>query len=1782
MKFRNPWKKSSAILFLCLVSIGIAGIGYFSFHSSQPVSPSNPAPALPAQPDSRYTSLTAALAPGPATPDSQVLPSAAKPRKPVRPTVQRTDSTTAKQAADRILAHFGRMQQRMANQPSKPMSGLPRATGPNVLNPEQQKAIDQMLADLGSGAVLHMDNVSGTLRHLEGDLKKLVDDSAAYQAARERLDHAGMAVALASEIKRVLNIQNPAEEFQAERIQHDELGMTHVILQQEYRGVPIWGAEIGVHFSAGHDPVRMAGVYSATPVNMPIPEVEISLETAVAKAQEAVGHPGPHLVPPRAQRMIYWDIDRAPVMCYNVDMTPNFQESWEIFISTADGSVVHKYNKVMTAAATGTAPDLKGTPRTMHCWESQGQYYAIDTTLPMYKPGQSQPPDPTKLTGALYLMDFRNADPNAQELRIYDVVTNNVNQWDPTAVSLMHNFRLTEDYYRKTFNYNSIDNNGMNIWAIIHWRFPTGQGGSTSDNACWNPGIKGMQFGDGEQYDGGILPHDLDTVAHEYTHGITNFTSNLIYENQSGALNEHFSDFFGCMVDRDNWLHGEETINVPGKIALRDLSNPGNPQVASPNPATMAEYKHLTLEQDHGGVHINMGIPCYMSYLLAEGLNGGIGKDKTERILFRCMTQYLTQRSQFIDYRRLCINAAQDLYGEAEATAVKNAFDAVGITDGGGGGTPPSTPGTPTRGNEAVLFLLADSTAGYDFFRDDFYYMLILNAAGNNQLAASRYVAGTRPATSGDGQWGVYVGWDNNVYWTDGQSEEQWTEEGIVRTLAMSKNLRYIAFTTINYDNFIYLIDIHSKTVSEVKLQVQLQSAGMGDLYFADVLTFNFRGDHLFYDGVAAVKLQSGQNIDAWGIYGLRLSDLSNFEFLAPLSGQQIGDPIFSHTNDALLLADMDLVENEQVTANVVSIDINQQKIGLLLKNTELLAKPSFRGDDKSILVRLIDQNHQNYLLVEGKLAADNLSVDTQNLQLVFSSNEAITYPFGFRIGEYTAQEGKIAVPARLDFGTVPVQAIAEQTLSITNQGNADLDVLNIAFEGENSGRFAHNGNAQKIPPGAQYQFQVACQPLQEGPVQAAMRIRSTDMNQPEVTVQLTAVGAPAAPPTPSPSAQPTPTATQTPTATVGIPTAIPTTPIPGPTATPTSGGAPEEWIYEFDQPSLAANGWNPIPGGFVPNTPAGTIVAQSFFGKPIASSKDNKGLIITVEPGQVAFLYAADPIPTGGNPVLLRLTVWADSPNAAVALVALKGILAAGVDGSIATHIPAKAARFVNQERALVLLYEPDQGEWITPAIQVASTGDTSTTVLIDKLDVVKLESALAYSGRAFSSQPLLHGALVSALPKPAQPILTYEFKENTLDLCGWSPIPGGFSGAAPGSIFVMGFFGDPIPSSTDKRGAMLSVQPGQVAFMYAKEPIATGGRPLLFRAVMSSDGANASVALVALKGNLAANAVDGSIATHIPATSASMTNTERSLVLLYEPDEGNLVTPVIQAAAASPDQGTAILLDRLEVYALDPEEAYLGSLCSSQAAKINSLVPTSTPASTPVPTATPVTPPTPTSTPLPQGIAEQEPNNSIQQPQNLGVLNMNGTISVSGSILKGGIYSGDADWYAFNLAAQATVRIRLDWNGQADLDMAVYDQNGDYLISDETTAKPVVLEGPLSPGVYYFVVASKDNPADYQFTLTAGAFTAPYANDVSILNGKYTQDPASLLWWYVFDGQGRYEYWGWNSLSGDVLLHSGTYTVAYPNLILNHDGKTEQFELSFESPTVFVLNGNARYVRG
>lgn len=1071
---------------------------------------------------------------GLATPPSASSRLQFKPFKSPKRTANRTQLAASANsnapAQDERLAQqlLDRFQELKAMPKTSSPRGMARGKGQRVPHPGQQKAIDDLLVKLGEGAELQVDGLSRTLRHLRGDLKRLAADSEIYREARARRDFAGMSLALAQELQPVMNVNDPQAEFTPERVRQDELGMTHVLLQQQYHDVPIWGAQVSVHYNAQDDPVQVSGVYAPSPVNLPKPQNAYDEEAALRAARAAVGASGPGLAPATVRPTIYWDIDRAPVMTHQVTLTPDWHKHWLVFVSMTDGSVVHRSQAICSANAVGHAADLNGVQQEIDVWQEGSTYYAVDTETPMYDP-TSQPPDPNKTRGAILVMDANDQIlKNGIQLTVPS--STNKDTWDPTVVSVLSNLTLVENYYRSTFSRNSIDDNGMSIFGIVNIRFSDSSGNVSSDNAFWNPGVQMMIFGSGSQHFQ-RLPSSLDVTGHELTHGVINHSANLIYENQSGALNESLADFFGAMVDRDEWLLGDGV--TVGTTALRDMQDPHNPAISSQQPKTMEEFEYLpnTPQGDQGGVHINSGIPNHVAYLLAEGPQG-VGKDVTEKIIYRALLNYLTQRSQFIDYRRALISAASDLYGDggAEVDAVRSAFDAVGITDASGGqpqdGSEP-TPGQPTTGDDLVLFLNADVNAGPDAsHNNDFFYVLAANDGQQNLLFAPRYVANTRPAISGDGEVAVYVGVDNNLYWIQNNVEHIWNDSGKIRTIACTKDMKRVAYTTTDFDNLIYIFNTETFEIQTASTTVTQTDGTQLDLDFADILSFNFRGDRLIYDAALSTQL-GGERYEVWGIYELRLADLNSQQLVPQAPGEQIGNPMYANTLGNLLIADHLMSKGSQTEFSTVTLDLFAGKSGLLRgpftmddpSGFELflnLSTPSFQGNDQGMVYKVFDA--QAFYLVKGDLTEDKSNLVADSEALLFSSAGPIFYPLGFRVGEYIQYEGSLSTPASLAFNETPVLSADQQTLTVRNDGNGDLELLDIQIEGADSDSFSHSGTNRVIPAGEEALFNVSFSPQKVGNVSALLRIKSSVLDQEDATVQLNGVGVAALPtPTPGP-----------------------------------------------------------------------------------------------------------------------------------------------------------------------------------------------------------------------------------------------------------------------------------------------------------------------------------------------------------------------------------------------------------------------------------------------------------------------------------------------------------------------------------------------------------------------------------------------------------------------------------------------------------------------------------------
>jgi len=258
---------------------------------------------------------------------------------------------------------------------------------------------------------------------------------------------------------------------------------------------------------------------------------------------------------------------------------------------------------------------------------------------------------------------------------------------DDSANRAFDGLGATREFYKEVFNRDSLDGRGMRLNAFVHY-------GEAFNNAFFD-GAE-MVFGDGD----GILFTDftksLDVIAHELTHGVTSFTANLKYHNQSGALNESMSDVFGSLVkqwaakqtaDQADWLIGADVFTPDiGGDALRSMKNPGsaynNPTMGKdPQPDHMSKFKQMpdTDIGDNGGVHINSGIPNKAFYLTAIGI-GGHAWEAPGQIWYNALLASNPDTS-FQEFADTTYLQASQRFGEqsAEQQAVLSAWKEVGI-----------------------------------------------------------------------------------------------------------------------------------------------------------------------------------------------------------------------------------------------------------------------------------------------------------------------------------------------------------------------------------------------------------------------------------------------------------------------------------------------------------------------------------------------------------------------------------------------------------------------------------------------------------------------------------------------------------------------------------------------------------------------------------------------------------------------------------------------------------------------------------------------------------------------------------------------------------------------------------------------------------------------------------------------------------------------------------------------------------------------------------------------
>gem|GEM_PF-795228 len=275
----------------------------------------------------------------------------------------------------------------------------------------------------------------------------------------------------------------------------------------------------------------------------------------------------------------------------------------------------------------------------------------------------------------------------------FETDSDNYWDWDGVLVNVHAYEGYAYDYYYLMHGRKGLDNNNMDIEAVVHYLFE-------SDSAYWHPYYMRMYFCD-PYYTTMQTGAGLDAVAHEYTHGVTQFSSNLQYENQSGSLNESFSDIMAAATEfywqqegngfnKADWLIGEDLYPTYGYF-LRSLSNPNSKvDLLGPDPCHLSQFYALpnTEAGDWGGVHKNSTIYSHAYYLLSVGGTNlvslksvsGIGLEKATKIFYLAWIHWMTPTSNFWNAANYLLWSAAELYGSSsnEYAQTVKAMEAIG------------------------------------------------------------------------------------------------------------------------------------------------------------------------------------------------------------------------------------------------------------------------------------------------------------------------------------------------------------------------------------------------------------------------------------------------------------------------------------------------------------------------------------------------------------------------------------------------------------------------------------------------------------------------------------------------------------------------------------------------------------------------------------------------------------------------------------------------------------------------------------------------------------------------------------------------------------------------------------------------------------------------------------------------------------------------------------------------------------------------------------------------
>jgi Zn-dependent metalloprotease len=767
------------------------------------------------------------------------------------------------------------------------------------------------------------------------------------------------------ELQPITGDLDPQNNLELKKVDQDIKGNYHNLFQQKYKGIKIYGNEVVTHLNSDGQGFLFNGRYDIIKNEIDVIP-KITFDSALKIIIKGYNGEKNRLGEVLIDTFLFKEYDYSDFkLIYRIFIQTKSINEKEYLIDADKGNIIREsYTSISIATPRiSNLPDLNGVTRSVKSIQESSQYQFIDATKLMYN----------SITGN-GIISVKDANFTYYPVKTSQI-TNTINSWTPLQVSAQYNASVAYDYYLNAHNRNSIDGNGMSIFAYINVNETNklnSNFGGPMDNAKWSPGENAMFYGNGNT-EFKPLAGSLDVAGHEMTHGVVQYTVNLDKFNQPGAINESLADVFGVMIDSSNWTIGED-IMKSGKAALRDLSNPHN----FDQPMHMSEFINTSLDQ--GGVHINSGIPNYAFYLFAKAL----GRTKAAKIYYGALQgHYLTSQSNFQDLRNAIINSSKALFTNSEAYIAAAVFDSVGIYDGVSGADD-----VKLKTNIGPSFLLINGvntdTALYSF-------------RSNTIKALNRSLINSKISVTDNGRIGYFVGKDKKVYSisTDTTvnnpinlilSNPYWSN------VSVSRDGKKLALVSIYQDTLIYVLDLVTNISYSFKLfQTNFNNEKLTGPLYADAIEWDYSGQNIIYDCYNKIPSTDGLNdkyywdiniLNVWDSKNNKVGNGNINKIFNVTEGFNLGNPTISKKSPNIIA--FDYYDQFSNVYSIMGYNMNTGRIGAIKINNSW-GYPTYNANDDSIYFSTVINSVKSISSIS--INSDKISVNPSSVSSQVLSN---------------------------------------------------------------------------------------------------------------------------------------------------------------------------------------------------------------------------------------------------------------------------------------------------------------------------------------------------------------------------------------------------------------------------------------------------------------------------------------------------------------------------------------------------------------------------------------------------------------------------------------------------------------------------------------------------------------------------------------------------------------------------------------------------------------------------